>query len=173
MLTIYRSNRSEWLAKILSEELKVAPPQISDKVKILVSTWPTSKWLGDQLAIVNGINSQIDFPFPGTYLRKLINQILDKKANKDDLWKPSKLVWPILNLIPEITIKKEGAPLREWIENRSCREGEVNKDIWQLARSIADVFDDYILYRPELTYQWCKSKDHEFKRLVGRLSSEI
>ena len=173
MLTIYRSNRAEWLARILSEDLRVNPPTISEKVNILVSTWPTSRWLGDQLAIVNGINSQVDFLFPGTYLRKLINQMLNKDTKKEDPWKANQLVWPLLKLIPEITNTKEGSPIREWIEQRPYHKDEINKDIWQLACSIAHVFDDYVLYRPELTHQWYTSTDQEFKKLVNNLPSPI
>tara|TARA_Y100001968_G_scaffold110186_1_gene99697 strand:+ start:10388 stop:13684 length:3297 start_codon:yes stop_codon:yes gene_type:complete len=173
LLTIYRSNRAEWLARIVSEELKATPPVISEKVEILVSTWPTSRWLGDQLALVNGINGQVNFPFPGNYLRELVGQILGEEVNKEDPWKASNLVWPLLNLIPKITEKKEGASLKEWIESRPSQSNVINKDIWQLACSIAKAFDDYILYRPDLTKKWCKSSNEEFNSLVKDLPSKL
>ena len=60
MLTIYRSNKAEWLAEILGQELRINPPEITEEVDIIVSTWPTSRWLSEQISKVNHINDLED-----------------------------------------------------------------------------------------------------------------
>jgi len=57
LLTIYRSNKAEWLAEILVQELRLNPPKITEEVNIIVSTWPSSRWLSEKLAIINNINA--------------------------------------------------------------------------------------------------------------------
>ncbi len=65
MLTLYRSNRAEVLALRLAALLRVAPPDPFDTVAVVVNTWPTSRWLGEQLAIgLGGISANLRFPFP-------------------------------------------------------------------------------------------------------------
>ncbi len=154
LLTIYRSNRAEWLARVLSEDLRLTPPDPFVKVAVVVNTWPTSCWLREQLAIVNEISAQIQFPFPRSHLRKLALTVLGRKENSDDPWKASRLVWPILELMPEILKTAEGADLKEWLQQYPSTEEFLNRERWQLARKIADAFDDYALYRHELITEW-------------------
>ncbi|MED5165021.1 MAG: exodeoxyribonuclease V subunit gamma, partial [Cyanobacteriota bacterium] len=154
MLTIYRSNRAEWLARVLAEQLRLAPPGLFDSVDVVVNTWPTSRWLGEQLASVNGISALVRFPFPGSRLRQLVRMILGIDSDAEDPWRASRLVWPLLDLLPQLLETEEAAPLREWVNRQPSRQGHLNRVQWQLARSIADAFDDYALYRPKLIHQW-------------------
>ena len=154
MLRIYRSNRAEWLASVLAEQLKLSPPDPFEQVEVIVNTWPSSRWLGEQLALVNGISAQIRFPFPGSHLRQLTRTVLGIDSNQEDPWRANRLVWPLLEILPEILESDEATPLRAWINRHPCPHDQLNREQWQLARSIADAFDDYCLYRPELLNQW-------------------
>lgn len=124
----------------------------------MVNTWPTSRWLGEQLAMVNGINAQTRFPFPGARLRQLAKSILDVESNQDDPWRANCLVWRILDVLPSFLETESAKPLRTWIDLHPGLDGHLNRERWQLARSIADVFDDYALYRPAQLQQWLKRK---------------
>ena len=68
--------RAEWLAKLLSEQIYRSPPAIWETCEIAVNTWPTSRWLGEQIAFENGINALIRFPFPGNYFRKIVRTMV-------------------------------------------------------------------------------------------------
>ncbi len=172
MLTVYRSNRAEWLAKLLAEQLRLTPPSIGENVEIIVSTWPTSRWLAEQIALVNGISSQISYPFPGTYLKNLVRSISSNQSIEEDPWQASNLVWPVLDLLPEIINDKNSGPIKEWCIPRLVLGKELDRDLWQLARSISDVFDDYILYRPNLIDEWCNASNNEFLTSVEKLPIE-
>lgn len=154
MLTVYRSNRAEWLAKVLAEQLRLRPPGVCETIQIMVNTWPTSRWLGEEIALVNNINSLITFPFPGTHLRKIVHKILKIKGKREYEWNKDALVWAILEVLPELLLKQEAISLRNWLDNQLLTNGEVTRAEWQLAKNIANTFDDYFLYRPELTCQW-------------------
>ena len=64
MLTVYRSNRAEWLATLLAQQLQLTPPDPFQTIEVIVNTWPTSRWLSEQLSVVTGISALIKFPFP-------------------------------------------------------------------------------------------------------------
>ena len=64
MLTLIRSNRSEVLAAMLATNLSLNPPDVLEQTQVVVNTWPTSRWLGEQLALANpaGIAANLRFP---------------------------------------------------------------------------------------------------------------
>lgn len=154
MLTLYRSNRAEFLAAVLARQLLEDRPGPFDTVEVLVNTWPTSRWLGEQLAVANGISSLVRFPFPGSRLRQLVRQVLDLPEREDDPWRATTLVWSVLELLPHLLDQPQAAPLRDWLNRREPGRAGLTRDRWQLARAIADALDDYALYRPEVLRSW-------------------
>ncbi len=154
MLTIYRSNRAEWLAKVLSEQLRICPPKLFENVDIIVNSWPISRWLGEEIANVNGINALVKFPFPGAYLRKITQIFLELDITSNDPWRSNELTWHIIELMPELLKEKEANSLKEWLRVQNSFHNELDTNKWQLAKSIANTLDEYDLYRPQLIYQW-------------------
>ena len=155
MLTVFRGNRAEHLAELLAAQLRLNPPGPFEEVQVVVNTWPTSRWLGEQLALnLGGIAANIRYPFPGSQLRRIVNGLLADAPGDRDPWRANQLVWPVLNLLPELMEQPEGASLRHWWSCRQGRSGELDRAQWQLARSIADALDDAGLYRPDLLAAW-------------------
>ncbi|KGG15415.1 MULTISPECIES: exodeoxyribonuclease V subunit gamma [unclassified Prochlorococcus] len=154
MLTVYRSNRSEWLAELLAEQLRVNPPGPLETVEVMVNTWSTSRWLSEKIATVNGICAEVDFPFPNTYLRKLIQLYLGLELSTEDPWQKNKLAWSIIDVLPELLKNQEASYLLNWINTDFSDSGILNKKQWKLANKLATTFNDYILYRPRLISEW-------------------
>ncbi|MEB3322738.1 MAG: exodeoxyribonuclease V subunit gamma, partial [Synechococcaceae cyanobacterium] len=155
MLTVFRSNRAELLARLLAAQLRLSPPDPLTRVEVVVNTWPTSRWLGEQLAIhLGGIAAHLRFPFPATHLRRLVDGLLgEEEAPAVDPWRADRLVWPVLELLPAVAAGAEGEPLRRWLGERQLGR-RLDAACWQLGRAIADAFDDYALYRPEVLAAW-------------------
>jgi exodeoxyribonuclease V gamma subunit len=186
VLNVYRGNRAELLVDLLAAQLRISPPDPFTPVAVVVNTWPTSRWLGEQLALrLGGIAANLRFPFPGSHLRGIVEEILaeaaaprdagplggeaaeaglegprlvdpgpvDPGAGGIDPWRAERLVWAVLPLLPQLAAEPGGEPLRRWLRERDPTR-ELRLDTWTLARSIADAFDDYGLYRPELLRAW-------------------
>ena len=75
---------------------------------MVVNTWPTSRWLGEQLAAVNGISALVRFPFPGSRLRQLVHAVLGADEAGDDPWRAERLVWTVLKVLPDL-LEHDGA----------------------------------------------------------------
>ncbi len=166
MFTVFRSNRVEILADLLASQLRLHPPDPFEAVQVVVNTWPTSRWLGEQLALglgdpaaafADGITANLRFPFPGSQLRQLVDRLLADGAGADP-WRARELVWPLLELLPALVEVPEAGPLRRWLAERQAPTGggppRLDRALWQLGRAIADAFDDYTLYRPEMLAAW-------------------
>ena len=154
MLRVYRSNRAELLAELLAQELRIEPPGPFEQIEVVVNTWPTSRWLGEQLARVNGISALVRFPFPGSRLRQLVQNVISDAPAIEDPWRAERLVWRVLEVLPQLLEQECASSLREWWELHGGQRGRLNRDQWQLARSLADAIDDYALYRPEELSDW-------------------
>ena len=163
MLTLYRSNRAEFLAQLLAQQLIDQQPGPFEKLEVMVNTWPTSRWLGEQLAVANGISSLVRFPFPGSRFRELVRQVLELPAKEADPWRANHLVWPVLELLPDLLEQPAALPLQRWLDGREGggHHQALSRDRWQLARVIADAFDDYALYRADQLAQWSSSPQSE------------
>jgi len=191
LLTLYRSNRIEWLAQVLAAKLQADPPGPFEQAQVVVNTWPTSRWLGEQLALelgadpndgafAGGISANLRFPFPGSHLRRLVDGlplptsqteaslVAASNASGPDPWRANQLVWPLLELLPELMERPEAGQLGQWLRGRgSCATDleagpgpvMVDRALWQLGRAIADAFDDYTLYRPAMVAAWCQGQD--------------
>jgi exodeoxyribonuclease V gamma subunit len=162
-LIVYRSNRAEFLARLLAAQLRLDPPPPFESAVVVVNSWPTGRWLGEQLAEgLGGVAAHLRFPFPAARLRQLVDEVLHEGSTPPvqpgaepapDPWRASRLVWPLLELLPALAARAEGEPLRRWLERRS--DGlRLDLASWQIGRAIADVFDDYALYRPALLRAW-------------------
>ena len=159
MLTLYRSNRAELLAQVLAAQLQLEPPGPLEQVQVVVNTWPTSRWLGEQIATGNGagIAANLRFPFPTSQLRQLVDQWLgESQATGPDPWRAQNLVWPLLEQLPALLEQPEAAPLQRWLQQRQGHSQlrQLDRPLWQLARAIADAIDDYGLYRPAMLEAW-------------------
>tara|TARA_Y100001978_G_scaffold102487_1_gene91724 strand:- start:7675 stop:11004 length:3330 start_codon:yes stop_codon:yes gene_type:complete len=162
LLRIYRSNRAELLAELLAQELRLDPPGPFEQVEVVVNTWPTSRWLGEQLARVNGISALVRFPFPGSRLRQLVQGVLSDSPAIEDPWRAERLVWTVLDVLPDLLQQDCAASLREWWERNGGQKMQLTRDQWQLARSLADAIDDYALYRPEELASWLAGDVSDF-----------
>lgn len=155
MLTVFRGNRAEHLAELLAAQLRLNPPDPFSAVQVVVNTWPTSRWLGEQLAVhLGGIAANIRYPFPGSQLRQIVNAVLGDAPGDHDPWRASQLVWPVLELLPELLLEPEAAALSHWWSRRQGSGRQLDLAQWQLGRSIADALDDAALYRPDLLAAW-------------------
>ena len=172
MLTVYRGNRAELLAELLAAQLRLNPPGPFEPVRVVVNTWPTSRWLGEQVALflgdpgsawANGVAANLRFPFPGSYLRELVQLVLGDGAGAGtDPWRAGELVWPLLEQLPALIERPEAGLLRRWLQQRGWLDGQrgqrLDRALWQLGRAIADAFDDYTLYRPQMLAAWQQGK---------------
>jgi exodeoxyribonuclease V gamma subunit len=174
LLTVFRSNRIEVLAELLATQLRLNPPGVCEQVQVVVNTWPTSRWLGEQIALGlsdpadppgGGIAANLRFPFPASRLRALVDELLAGEAEVTptaagaDPWRAQNLVWAVLELLPELLAAPEAAPLRQWLERRGADRRRLDAPLWQLGRAIADALDDYGLYRPAMLEAWLQGRD--------------
>ena len=147
---LYSGNNLEKLAEeILCKKILTDP--LSDpfkKDKIIVQSRGMAAWLKQQIAQHNKICANIEFPFLNNFINDILENTL-KDSLKPDTIKFSREImsWKIYNLLEEkIDLFPE---LYTYVKND-------NKELkqFQLSEKIAETFDQYLIYRPEMMINW-------------------
>ena len=159
-LTIHTSNRLERLVEALARV--VAPPLSSPFVPeiIVVQSAGMQRWLALQLAARFGVWANCRYPFPNTAVRELFAAVLPDLPDAAP-FDPEVMTWRLMGLLPELRDHPACLPLRSYLEGE--RE-ELRR--FQLATRIADTFDQYTLYRPDLLREWEEGRGDGWQPLL-------
>ncbi|MCU7960522.1 MAG: exodeoxyribonuclease V subunit gamma [gamma proteobacterium symbiont of Bathyaustriella thionipta] len=162
-LHLISSNRVETLADTLSAYLQQQPLSgVLTSEVILVPGAAMARWLHLHLARQNGIASNIQYPLPANWVWQLADTGLTDEYKQDPLDR-SAASWKIFALLPELLQKSAFQSIRHYLQDD---ENDLKR--WQLASRIADVFDRYQYYRPQLIQDWDKGLESDWQALLWR-----
>lgn len=136
-------------------------------VTVIVPNMDLARWFQINMAEKEGISANLEFVLPAAYFRKLY-EAENPDAKQTLLDKPM-LQWMMYRLLREGDSVEEWVVLKEWqlaalrsrqsgTENRPHSDSEREVVRWNLASLIADVFDQYILFRPDWLECWRKGE---------------
>ena len=145
---LYTSHRLEALAEKLAEVLAwpVAAP-LQPEV-IIVQSQGMARWLKLQLAGHHGICANYSFQFPKIFCTQTLAAHVPAGAD-EAVFEREVMVWSILRLLPEMLSRPEFGPLKNYLA-----DPEDGRKRFQLAAQIANLFDQYLVFRPDLMLAW-------------------
>ena len=154
MLTIYHSNHLDVLKDLLVELLRQSPPAnpLADE-QILVQSPGMAQWLRLALAEGLGIAAGISFPLPASFLWQIYTQVLPDVPRRSAFNKES-MTWKLMNLLDELKDDPDFSALSQYLADDP---EDIRK--FQLSGKIADIFDQYLVYRPDWINQWEQEVD--------------
>ena len=166
-MRLYQSNRLECLFARLVEICQSDPlPDPFAKEIIVVQHLGMRHWLSRQWAFKTGIAALLDFPLPARALGTL-HRRLNPLAAQDKVWQREMLRWRILALLPEYAQNAEQggifAPLAAHLQKDADEAAR-----FRLAGRIAEVFDQYQTYRPDLLAEWENSTTEKDRQALIR-----
>ncbi|HIF9259451.1 TPA: exodeoxyribonuclease V subunit gamma [Photobacterium damselae] len=149
MFTIYHSNQLDLLKSLLVELIRLDPlDNPFTPEQILVQSPGMSQWLKLELAQSMGIAANITFPLPATFIWDMFTQVLSDVPKRSAFNKES-MTWKLMQILPDQLERPEFEPLQRYLEQDA--QGQKR---YQLAEKIADIFDQYLVYRPEWIQAW-------------------
>ena len=152
MIYTHKSNNLEVLADLISDALNEhtsGDPFKSDK--IIVPNLDTSSWLKLKIAEKNGFAGNIKFLLPGEWLYTKIREIypdLPGLLPSD----PEPMTWTIFELLSDKTLRSNLKKIDRYINAQPDENSELA--LIQISKKIASLYDQYLLYRPELILKW-------------------
>ncbi|VTR40184.1 Exodeoxyribonuclease V gamma chain [Serratia fonticola] len=107
-----------------------------------------AQWLQMQLAEQFGIAANIVFPLPATFIWDMFTKVLPG-IPKESAFSKDAMTWKLMWLLPGMLTRPEFAPLQHYLTDDADK-----RKIHQLAGRVADLFDQYLVYRPQWLESW-------------------
>lgn len=172
-MIVHRSNRTEKLVAVLAEIVLRRPADPLARECIVVQGKGMERWLSMELARRCGVWANPDFPFPRHFIDRALKAVLGEEADTGTAFEPESLMWSVAELLPQLLHRPEFEPIRNYLSDDPRGLKRI-----QLAERIADTFDHYVVYRPEMVLTWETSKGREedwqetlWRELVSRHGS--
>lgn len=153
MFTLYQSNQISSLAKMLVKVQQVNPLQDPFEPEIvLIQSQGMAQWLQMQVAELNGIMGNCNFLYPTTFLWQQY-RVLFPELPKENIFERNSMTWRIMRLLPNCLNQAEFQPLQRYLSNQPSEE-QYQLKLYQLSTKIAELFDQYLVYRPYWLVHW-------------------
>lgn len=156
MLALYPSNKLEHLSFLLTTLLQQQPTAVFTPETILVESPGMQHWISMQLAHEQGIAMNIDFPLPVRFMWNTARTVLGSDSvPRQSPYRREVLTWRIDHLLQDESVMSTATfaqVKRYWIGAGSEQEQGVQR--LQLATALADVYEQYLLYRPDWLFAW-------------------
>ncbi|MFO0690151.1 MAG: exodeoxyribonuclease V subunit gamma [Myxococcota bacterium] len=164
MLFVERSNRTERLFEALAERIGRPGRDPLARAVVVVQGAGMERWLAQGLARRHGVCANVAFPFPRPFLEGVFEAIAGPDGESSPAWDLDRMTWAIAKRLAPLREARGGgagpgaeagtgdlggaiadfAPLR-----RHLAGDDADWRLVQLAHRIADVFDQYVTYRPD------------------------
>ena len=151
-LITYYSNRLEILAAELATLVSKPLRSPFDEEIIIVQSNGMARWLSMYLAQNLGISANVRFPFPSGFLWEILRQLLSDVPETSSYDRPI-LTWRIMELLQNLDNSSSYASVRAYLKDAD------ELRYFELARRIADSFDQYLVYRPDWINDWEKKQN--------------
>jgi exodeoxyribonuclease V gamma subunit len=130
---------------------------------IVVQNPGMGRWITMRLAERLGVAANIQYPLPAGFVWALIRDHIPDLPERSTFDR-SILTWRIMDLLPECLHE----PGFEAIDAYLAREPDDLK-WYQLSRRLADLFDQYLVYRPDWIQGWEEGREGHWQALLWRL----
>lgn len=149
MLRVYHSNRLDVLEALM--EFIVERERLDDPFEpemILVQSTGMAQWLQMTLSQKFGIAANIDFPLPASFIWDMFVRVLPE-IPKESAFNKQSMSWKLMTLLPQLLDREDFTLLRHYLTDDSDK-----RKLFQLSSKAADLFDQYLVYRPDWLAQW-------------------
>ncbi len=165
MLHIHHSNRLENLAnKLLSSYSDNNTHPFTPRI-IITESPSLTRWLKYQFCQHDGISCLLETPMPAEWLWKQARSLLNLPAESDPLTR-ERMQWLIHAVLADNTVLSQAHDNAQVTFYLSKDDTGLKR--WQLAGRIADCFDRYQFYRPELIEKWSNGEDKQWQAILWR-----
>jgi exodeoxyribonuclease V gamma subunit len=148
-MIVHRSNRTEALVDALAEVVAVPPADPFAAEWITVQSAGMGRWLAMELARRLGVWANPAFPFPRKLIETAAAAVLGPSPAGAAVFEPAALRWAVAARLPACFGRPGFEPLRRYVGDA----GGTSR-LLQLSGKIAELFDQYAVYRPEMVLGW-------------------
>ena len=148
------SHRSEVLADTLTGWLRAHPLLPLESEVVLVQSNGMAEWIKIELAHQGGVCAATRVELPSRFLWRTYRQVLGKhNVPSDSPLDKLPMTWRLMALLPDCLQDPVFQPVAGFLR------GDEPDRLLQLASRLADLFDQYQIYRPDWLQDWAAGRN--------------
>ncbi len=162
---VVHANQPEQLRALVVHFTKAYPLAVLETETVLVQSNGIAQWLklalaadtepSDGSAAGLGIASCLSLQMPGRFIWQLYRTVLSaEQIPEHSVFDKEQLCWRLFKLLPLLSQKPEFSVLAAYLSDDSLQRKQ-----HQLALKLADLFDQYQVYRADWLQAWSEGKD--------------
>ncbi|BBO87164.1 exodeoxyribonuclease V subunit gamma [Desulfosarcina ovata] len=166
-LSIIHSNHLEDLRQVAVRWICSHPLKPLENEIFLVQSNGMAQWLKLAMAANDGcgISAAIDFQLPARFLWSAYRTVLgEEETPYESAYDRERLTWRLLKLLPCLLEDDGFAPLKQFLAD----DDDLRKR-YQLACYLADLYDQYQVYRADWLEDWAMGQD-QWRNATGRVA---
>ena len=161
-LNIFTSNHMETLAEQLAFIVRTPLSSPFSPEIIVVQSRGMERWIAMELSRHNGICANCFFPFPNTFLQEMFNKIIPD-IPEESFFGPLTMTFRIMKVLPECIHLPGFESLKRYLADENT-----GLKLFQISKRIGDLFDQYLVFRPDMIFRWEKGKDNHWQANLWR-----
>jgi exodeoxyribonuclease V gamma subunit len=163
-MKVFMGNRLEVLVDRLCAHLSqpLSSPLLPEI--IVVQSRGMDRWLSMEIAVRQGICTNIRFPFPKNFIAEIFKRIIPD-YQEPAVFQTEVMPWMIMKLLPGFLDDQDFEEIKRYLAMPDGRHGSSRSDadhnvhayslkLYQLSSRIAGVFDRYMIHRPQMIDLW-------------------
>ncbi|MBL4940283.1 MAG: exodeoxyribonuclease V subunit gamma [Colwellia sp.] len=161
MINLYPANKMENLLLLLNKISHVSPLGVFNQEVIVVQNAGMQHWLNLAIAKERGISMNMRYALPAQYLWQLIRTLAsDDNVPEQSPYSREVLTWRIYALLATKAVVDDNdfmPATRYWRVTLASDDGYSNQENlkrYQLAGQMADLFEQYLIFRPDWLDSW-------------------
>jgi exodeoxyribonuclease V gamma subunit len=164
--TVHTSSSLTRLSAALAGALAENPAPPLDRETVVVLSNGMGRWLSMELAAARGVCAGLDFRFPNDTLDFFFRAAMPGIPESSPFALET-MTWRIAALLPAHLDRPGFESIAAYLGDRSD-----DRRLLQLARTLADTFDQYTIFRPQSILQWDKGGGSDWQAVLWRALSE-
>ena len=161
-LHVHTSSSLTRLSAALAQTLADKPAAPLARETVVTLSTGMGRWLSMELADLQGCCAGIDFCFPNDTLDACFRAIIPGIPEISPFAREI-MTWRIAALLPTLLPLPGFATLAAYLGN-----GDDDRRLLQLARTLADTFDQYTIFRPQTVLEWDQGKGDDWQAVLWR-----
>ena len=147
-LRLITSSSQRRLLGALADSICSPPPSPLEKESIVVLSNGMARWISMELAARLGVSASLEFCFPNDLLDRSFKSILPDSHSSLPFAQTS-LTWRIAAQLPVLSQLNGFEQIASYLGH-----GRDDRRLLQISRALADCFDQYTIFRPEMVCAW-------------------
>jgi exodeoxyribonuclease V gamma subunit len=156
-LRLITSSSQKHLLGAFADSLAAAPLSPLERETVVILSNGMARWISMELAARNGVAAGFDFCFPNDLLDRSFKTVLPKsppESNSSLSFTHTSLTWRIATQLPALAKSAGFEQIAAYLG-----DGSDDRRLLQISRALADCFDQYTIFRPELVLSWDDGAD--------------